>query len=106
MVTVGLLYCAILSEAFIVLVVVDMDFRAVPVAMAFDAEVVVAFDCKVGLAGAGFEEALSQRNAGGDAATAHFFDRKVGIFADIAFLWGFFRCSGLYRLKCRKKARK
>ena len=98
MVTVGLFYCAILSEAFVILVVVDMDFRAVPVAMAFDAEVVVAFDCKVGLAGAGFEEALSQRNAGGDAATAHFFDRKVGIFTDITLLWGVFRWRGLRRL--------
>ena len=106
MVAVGLLYRAILSETFFLLVIIHTHLRTVPVAVALDTEVVVALYSQVRLAIARLEQSLRQRNAGGHTAAAHFFDRKVGIFVNISLLRCVFSRRGLYRRKCREKAYK
>ena len=76
----------IYAEALAPPVVVHPHGLALPVLVAFDSEMIVAFNRKGGKAGTRLEDALGQGNAGGYAAAVHLADRSGGPTVDIALL--------------------
>ena len=74
------------TEAFVPPVVVGPHRPSVPVVVALDAEVIVAFRRQRGSAGGRFDDALGQGDAGRDTGAVHLIDRDGGITGNIAFL--------------------
>ena len=71
MVFVRELRLAVFAEALLLLVVVMVDPFALPIVVALDAEVVIAFLGQLALPGARFEDALGEGDAGGYAVFPH-----------------------------------
>ena len=86
MVAERLLGTVVYPEAFLPTVVIDPHSLSLPVLVALDAEMVVAFGRKCRQAGAGLQDALSQRDAGRDAAPVHLADGRGRPALDVPLL--------------------
>ena len=62
------------------------DTPALPVAMAFYSEMVVALTGQAGLSCTGFKQPLRQRNTGRNARAVHFLNGKGAVLFDILLL--------------------
>jgi len=70
---------AVGPEAFVQGIVIVVDALALPIAMAFDAEVVVALHRQATLAIATLQHPLRKRNTGGNAMLLHLLDGQLTI---------------------------
>ena len=100
MVFVRLLGVLVLAEAFASQVVVVVDTPAAPVAVAFDAEVVVRLACQFAPSGTRFQQALCQCDTGGYAIFLLVGDGDVAILFDIFFIRRNFPVDGSRKGRC------
>ena len=85
MVAVRGFHIGIYPEAFLRSIVVHLHSLAVPVIVAFDAEVVVALPCKGGLTGIRLQKSLGKGNACRNSGALHFLYCQGRVFVDVVY---------------------